>query len=90
MELQRERQETSPFPEVSMRVWEIHMGSDVFEENGKTVLVETVCVKSFQSRQEKLRKSKARVNQCLGNRRFRKHRKKNKVLERKKILNSFQ
>lgn len=45
---------------------------------GKMVLVETVCVKSFQSRQEKVAKSKARVNQCLGKRCHSKHRKKNK------------
>lgn len=61
-----------------VRVWEIHLGSDVSEDKGKMVLVETVRVKSFQSRQEKVAKSKARVNQCLGKRCHSKHRKKNK------------
>lgn len=61
-----------------MRVWNIHMGSDMSEEKGKMVLVETVCVKFFQSRQEKVAKSKARVNQCLGKGHYGKHRKKNK------------
>lgn len=44
-------------------------------------------MESFWGGQEKMAKSKARVNQCLGKGLSRKHRKKNKVLERKKILN---
>lgn len=49
--LQRERQKRLDFiPGVPMRIWEIHMVSDVSEKTGEMVLLEAVCAQSFQSR----------------------------------------
>ena len=41
-----------------VRVWEIHMESDVSEEKGKMVLVETVCIKYLRADRRKWQRAK--------------------------------